>query len=76
VNDRNTLVEETQQTANDARLSLSSFAEEHHVMARKNGVFYFGNDGLIVTDDPWKYALAVFQMAHQIFPHFLTPRQN
>jgi hypothetical protein len=32
-------------------------------MARKNGVFYFGNDGLIVTDDPWKYALAVFRIS-------------
>jgi len=74
VNDRNALVEQAQQPADDARLALAALAEKHHVVARKDGVFDFWDDRIVVTDDAGQDPLAAFEMAHEVFAHFLAHR--
>jgi hypothetical protein len=52
LNDWNAFIQQVHQAANDARLALSAFSEEDHMVSRQDGVFYFRNDRLIVAHDP------------------------
>ena len=76
LNDGNSFVQQTDQAANDARLSLTSFAEKNHMMAGENGVFDFRDDRLVVADDARQNTLPTLEMAHEILAHFLAHRQN
>ena len=72
LNDRYALVEKGHETPNQARFSLSAFAEKDHVMAGKNRVFNFRYDGIIIADDTGQNPLAAFKVANEVFPHFVA----
>ena len=52
--DRNLLVEQFGELANDAALCLAAQAEQDDVVPRQNGVDQLRNNGFVVTDDAGK----------------------
>jgi hypothetical protein len=76
LNDRDAFVEQIHQAANNARLALPAFSEEDHVVTRQDGVFYFGNDRLIIADDPRQNPFSGFEAMDEILAHLLANRQH
>src|SRR5215472_2976091 len=48
----NILIKQTGQRADNPRFGLATLAQQNHMMASQDSVFDFGQNRLIVTDDP------------------------
>src|SRR5688572_10310852 len=76
LNDWNAFIQQVHQAANDARLALTAFSEEDHMVSRQDGVFYFGNDRFIVAYNPRQNPFFGFEAMDEILAHLLANRQN
>ncbi len=74
--DRNSLVEQFGELANDAALCLSAQAEQDDVVPRQNGVDELRNDRFVVTDNARKKFLAGAQFFDQIEAQFVFDREG
>ncbi len=64
--DRNLIVEQLGELANDAALGLAAQSEQDDVVFRENGVDELGNDRFVVTDDAAKKFFAALQFLDEI----------
>ena len=69
--DRNLLVEQIDEAAQDAALGLAAQAEQDEVVTREDGVDELRDDGLVVADDAGKERFARLQLANQVVADFL-----
>src|SRR6185503_13945789 len=72
--DRNLLVQQIDQAAQDAALRLAAQAEQDEVVPREHRVDQLRDDRLVVADDAGKQALARAQLAHQVVANLLLDR--
>src|SRR5262249_20820226 len=68
--DRQPLVEQQRQRAQDARLRLAAQAEQDEVVARQDRVDDLGDDRVVVADDAGKERAARAQLADQVVADF------
>ena len=72
--DRNLLVEQVDQRAQDPALRLAAQAEQDEVVARQDRVDELRNDGLVVADDAGEERLARLELPHEVVANFLLDR--
>src|SRR5450759_3603878 len=68
---RNLLVEETYERTQEARLRLSTQAEEDNVVPRQNRVLERGQDRLLVAEDAGEDVLAALQLLDEVVAHLV-----
>ncbi len=69
--DRDLLVEQGGQLAEDAALRLSSETQQDEVVAGEDRVDHLGDDGILVADDAGEDLLAGLQHADEVVPHLV-----
>ncbi len=69
--DRDILVEQIGQLADDAGLGLASKTKKKKIMPRKDRRHDLGDNGLVVANDPREQRLAVAQLAQEILAHLV-----
>ena len=72
--DRNPVVEQVDERAENAALRLAAQPEQNEIVAREDGVDELRHDRLVVADDAGEQVLAVLQLAHKIVANFLLDR--
>ena len=72
--DRQVLVEQRRQRAQDAALRLTAEAEQNEIVPRQDGVDELRDHGLVVTDDAGKQRLAAPQLSDQVVANFVLHR--
>ena len=72
--DRNLLVEQIDEAAQDAALRLAAQAEQDEVVARQDRVDELRDDRLVVADDAGEQRLAGLQLADEVVADFLLDR--
>ena len=68
---RDLLVEQRHELAENAALRLAAQAEQDEVVTREDRVDELGNHRLFVTHNAGKQRRAVLEQADQVFPHFV-----
>ena len=74
--DRDFVVEQPDQAAEDAALGLAAQPEQDEVVPRKDGVDELRDDRLVVADDAGEQRLARLQLADQIVADLLLDRSR
>ena len=64
--DRNALVEEAGEGAEDPALGLAAQAEENEMVPRQNGVDQLRDDRVLVADDAGQQGISRFQAAEEV----------
>ena len=72
--DRDLLVEQIDEAAEDPALRLAAQAEQDEVVARQDRVDELRDDGVVVADDAGKQRLARLQLANEVVADFLFDR--
>jgi hypothetical protein len=72
--DRDSLVEQIDEAAQDARLRLAAQAEQDEIVAREDRVDELRHDGVVVADDAREKRLARPELAHEVVADFLFDR--
>ena len=74
--DRNLLVEQIDQTAQDAALRLAAQTEQDEVVPRQNRVDQLRDDRFVVADDAGEQPFAGLQLAHEVVANLLLHRSH
>jgi hypothetical protein len=68
---RRPVVEQTGQRAQQPRLALSAFTEQHHVVPGDQGALQLRDHGVLEAEDARPRVAALGQRGQQVFPDFL-----
>ena len=69
--DRDLVVEEGDEGADEAGLGLAALAEEDDVLAGEDGVLEVRDDGLFVADDAGEVGLSLLDALDEVLAHLL-----
>ena len=72
--DRNLVIQQVGEAAEDAALGLAAQAEQNEVVTRENRVHQLRDDRLVIPDHTRKERLAGLQLADQVFADFFLDR--
>ena len=73
-NDRDLVVEQIDQPAQNPALGLAAQSEQDEIVLRENRVDELRDDAVVVTDDAGKEHLARLELAHEVVADLLFDR--
>ncbi len=65
------LIEQVRQHPQNARFGLAAQAQQKHIVSTQQGMNNLGQDGIFITDQPFKKSLAIAQSRYHIAAQFI-----